>query len=179
MLYSASSIYEANHMIFQGVSYTISTTTLPPLLALPTAQPAHTTFQHLRALTHRHQLILTTLSTSTLLLAYILSPPRGRHPYLLWATLAIGAGYGRDIWAGVVEKVKGKNGGKGKDEASGSDSSDEEWEVEGSVGSLNGEVVREGMEKWRGKMMGRTAVWGIGWLVTVVGLWGDKGVMRW
>lgn len=79
--------------------------------------------------------------------------------------------------------MKGKGGvGGGQGGARTPDSSDEEWEVEGrdrdgngnaSGGSLNGEAVREGMEKWRGKMLGRMAVWGVGWLVTVVGLWGD------
>lgn len=78
----------------------------------------------------------------------------------------------------VVKRGRGERG----DESGGSpmtpDSSDEEWEVEGEKdgsrsGSLNGEAVREGMERWRGKMVGRTAVWGVGWLVTVVGLWGD------
>ena len=57
------------------------------------------------------------------------------------------------------------------------ESSDEEWEVEGdgsgSGEGVNGEAVREGMERWRAQMVGRTAVWGVGWAVTVVGLWGD------
>ena len=87
----------------------------------------------------------------------------------------------------MKKKGKGGSGGsRGKGEGLGGvgvgartpDSSDEEWEVEGrdrdaSGGLLNGEAVREGMEKWRGKMAGRMAVWGVGWLVTVVGLWGD------
>ena len=72
---------------------------------------------------------------------------------------------------------KARKNGKGEERGVRSrtpDSSDEEWEVEGaSTGGLNGEAVREGMEKWRGKMVGRTVVWGVGWLVTVVGLWGD------
>lgn len=45
----------------------------------------------------------------------------------------------------------------------------EEWEVEG----VNGEVVRDGMEVWRGRQVVRTAVWGVGWLMAVVGIWGD------
>lgn len=159
--------------LLTGVSYTTTTTTLPPIQSLPSAQPASNTFQHLRALAHRHQLLLSTLSSTSLLLAYTLSPPRGRHPYLLWATLAIGFGYTKEIYGSVVGRVKGK-GDESRARSRTPDSSDEEWEVEGaSTGSLNGEAVREGMEKWRGKMVGRTAVWGVGWLVTVVGLWGD------
>lgn len=159
--------------LLTGVSYTTTTTTLPPIQSLPSAQPASNTFQHLRALAHRHQLLLSTLSSTSLLLAYTLSPPRGRHPYLLWATLVIGLGYTKEIYGSVVGRVKGK-GDESRARSRTPDSSDEEWEVEGaSTDSLNGEAVREGMEKWRGKMVGRTAVWGVGWLVTVVGLWGD------
>lgn len=45
----------------------------------------------------------------------------------------------------------------------------EEWEVEG----VNGEVVRDGMEAWRGRQVARTAAWGVGWMMSVVGIWGD------
>lgn len=104
------------------------------------------------------------------------------------------SGYGREIYRGAVGVLVGGGGGGGKKKNDGGDgsgkegatrsrtpdSSDEEWEVEGSgdggdggSGGVNGEAVREGMERWGGKMLGRTAVWGVGWLVTVVGLWGD------
>ena len=66
------------------------------------------------------------------------------------------------------------NHGKGKEEVrGGSESGDEEWEVEGGRGGLNGEVLREGMERWRGRLVGSGVVWGVGWVVSVVGLWGD------
>ncbi len=48
----------------------------------------------------------------------------------------------------------------------------EEWEVE--EGSVNGEVLREGMEKWRGMMGWRAGIWGLAWGVAVVGIWGDR-----
>lgn len=48
----------------------------------------------------------------------------------------------------------------------------------GSVGSLNGEVVRDGMERWRGKMMARGATFAVGWVVSVVGLWGDGALFN-
>ena len=54
------------------------------------------------------------------------------------------------------------------------ETSDEEWEDGGAKsGELNGEVVRESMEKWRNNTAGKTFVWGLGWLLAVVGLWGD------
>ena len=70
-------------------------------------------------------------------------------------------------------------GGNGGSDSSGSGSGDEDWEVEGaaaSTGSLNGEVVRDGMERWRGKQMARGLVFAAGWVVTVVGLWGDGAI---
>jgi len=146
--------------IHQGVSYTLSTTTLPPLLALPSASPAHATFLQLRALTTRHQVALSALSTSSFLLAYALSPSRAKHPYLLWATLATVAGFGSEIWGMVVKRKETDDEGL------------EEWEVE--EGSVNGEVLREGMEKWRGKMGWRAGIWGLAWGVAVVGIWGDR-----
>jgi len=94
-------------------------------------------------------------------------------------------GYSRDIWSNITARLKGK--GKGGSDGSGSpsESGDEEWEVEngstqslkagyGSEKGLNGEVVREGMERWRGMQVGRTVVFGVGWIVTLVGLWGDR-----
>lgn len=53
-----------------------------------------------------------------------------------------------------------------------------EWEVEdseaaGKVGEVNGEVLRDGMEAWRGRQMVKTAVWGLGWMMSIVGIWGD------
>ena len=60
--------------------------------------------------------------------------------------------------------------------------SDEEWEVEASQHSagqpsssttLNGEVIRESMAQCRKRQGIKAAVWGIGWGMSIVGLWGD------
>ena len=47
----------------------------------------------------------------------------------------------------------------------------EEWEVED--GGVNGEALREGMEKWRGKMGVKAGIWGLAWGISMLGLWGD------
>ena len=39
---------------------------------------------------------------------------------------------------------------------------------------VNGEVVRDGMENWKGRMRVRGGVWGIGWAMCVLGIWGDR-----
>ncbi|CAF9937165.1 MAG: hypothetical protein HETSPECPRED_010582 [Heterodermia speciosa] len=153
--------------LLTGVSYTLSTTTVPPLLALPSAPPAHATFLQLRTLTSRHQTLLSTLSTSSLLLAYVLSPPRSKHPYLLWASLATALGFGSEIWGYVTKSMKRKDVGS-DDGLEGM----EEWEVED--GGVNGEALREGMEKWRGKMGVKAGIWGLAWGISIVGLWGDR-----
>lgn len=92
-----------------------------------------------------------------------------------------------------MKSSKGSNHqrGRGSEHAAGdrsnseSSSGDEEWEVENGVasghmrrsGELNGESVREGMERWRGVQVGRTVAFGVGWVVSVVGLWGDRFVV--
>lgn len=82
------------------------------------------------------------------------------------------------VGSGVKQGVQGEgaHGGRLQGNGTGADSSGEDdWEVEGarSGEGLNGEVVRDGMEKWRGRMVGRTVVWGVGWALAMVGIWGD------
>lgn len=167
--------------LLTGLSYTLSTTTVPPLLALPSATPAHSTFRHLRALTSRHQVLLSTLSASSFIMAYLLSPSRSRHPYLLWASLAVGLGWSGEAYASVKRRVSRKKTGRENASSAGrkanrivkegSWTEDEEWVSD--EGNVNGEVVREGMNGWRVKQGLKAGVWGLGWAMAVVGLWGD------
>ncbi|CAL8583629.1 hypothetical protein XPA_009250 [Xanthoria parietina] len=166
--------------LLTGLSYTLSTTTIPPLLALPSATPAHSTFRHLRTLTSRHQVLLSSLSASTLVMAYLLSPPRGRHPYLLYATFATAAGWGAEAYGKIRGSKQAEQKGGAVDDGKrwkglgkeGSWTEDEEW-VADEEGKVNGEVVREGMEGWKVKQAIKAGVWGAGWVVAVLGLWGD------
>lgn len=43
---------------------------------------------------------------------------------------------------------------------------------------MNGEVLREGMETWRDRQKLKTGIWGVGWAMCVVGLWGDGAKWR-
>ncbi len=54
----------------------------------------------------------------------------------------------------------------------GSWTEDEEW-IADEEGNVNGEVVREGMEVWKVKQKIKAGIWGVGWAMAVVGLWGD------
>ena len=86
----------------------------------------------------------------------------------------------------------GVGGGTASGAAGGADSSgDEEWDLgvsgvakSGTMGAAgaqsqsqsqawNGEAVHEGMERWRKRMGWKSGVWGLGWAMAVVGLWGD------
>jgi len=135
------------------VSYTLSTLTLPSLLSLPSATAAHTTFLHLQTLAKTHLRALSALSTTTLVLAYALAPRRGRHPYLLWTALTVALSGGVDFALRHDEEQL---------------RSTEEGE-----GALNGEMVRRSVERFRVAQAVRAGVAGVGFLMSVVGIWGD------
>lgn len=50
---------------------------------------------------------------------------------------------------------------------------EKEGEMEADAEELNGEVLREGMGAWRSRQLLRTGIWGLAWIMTVVGIWGD------
>lgn len=111
-------------------------------------------------------------------MAYLLSPSRLRHPYLLWASLAVGLGWGGEAYASVKRRVPRKREGtvdadrkSNRAVKEGSWTEDEEWVSD--EGNVNGEVVREGMNGWRVKQGVKAGVWSVGWAMAVVGLWGD------
>jgi len=43
----------------------------------------------------------------------------------------------------------------------------------GEEGSVNGEMVRQGMERFQFAQMVRTGIAGAGFLMSIVGIWGD------
>ena len=75
---------------------------------------------------------------------------------------------------------KGSNVDEGGDGGGSESGGEDDWEVEmenaASTGSLNGEVVREGMERWRGRQVLRGVGFAVAWGISVVGLWGDGAV---
>ena len=38
---------------------------------------------------------------------------------------------------------------------------------------VNGEVVREEMEGWQRALRWKGLAWGVGWMLNLVGIWGD------
>ena len=81
---------------------------------------------------------------------------------------ALGAGKGhrdREVGRGGDRVYEVGNAGGGGGYAAKRNNNDEE--------GVNGEKVREGMERWRSAQGVRGCVAGLGWVMCLVGIWGD------
>ncbi|QDS74730.1 hypothetical protein FKW77_000890 [Venturia effusa] len=161
--------------LLTGVSYTLSTLTLPSLLFLPTAPSAAQTHAYLKSKAKRTQRILSAVAITTLCTAFALSSPRRRHPYLLWTSIVCAAGFvpgvNRFVRNGVSQEEEVDI--KGMEESGvivGSNGSSESGEEQETV---NGEIVRRGVERGRKVEAVRTGIWGLAFLLGVVGIWGE------
>ncbi len=189
----------------QGLSYTLSSLTIPALLTLPSASTAARAFDALTITAARQVRSLAALSSSAFALAYFLSPRPLRHPYLLYASglvlasqlvasdlivpylLVLGpgrAGASPSAAAAAASKQKEKDrraAARARMEASyevlgsasdaHSEGSAEEAEVEER--DVNGEEVRADVEVFLKKQIVRSALAGLGFFLSVVGIWGD------
>jgi len=134
--------------LLTGVSYTLSTQSLPSLLTLPSAKPAAYTLRQTTRLATLHIRTLSTIASLSLALAFFLSPSRARHPYLLWTSIVAAAN-------GMVGfHVDG-------------DMANEEAE------EVNGEQVERKTRERQWTEFGRAALSGVGFIMSVVGIWGD------
>ncbi|KAK0659513.1 hypothetical protein DIS24_g3975 [Lasiodiplodia hormozganensis] len=156
--------------LLTGVSYTLSTSALPALLELPTAVHGYTTFLSMQYAAKRHVRLLTATAVSTLSLAFILSPPRARHPYLLWTSLVAAAG-----GAGVDYAMRRQNGDSetGAPDDNGSANAERSWVDLEKGEDVNGEMVRNGVERFRIAEGARAAINGLAFTLGVIGIWGD------
>ena len=140
----------------QGVSYTLSTQSLPSLLTLPSAQPAAYTLAQTTRLAALHTATLSGLSLSALGLAFALSPPRIRHPYLLWTALVAGCAGAVTLRADapvLLAKQQSQNQQSGVE--------------------INGEQVERAARERQVWEFVRTGVSAVGFAMAVVGIWGD------
>lgn len=137
------------------MSYTLSTQSLPLLLTLPTAKPAAYTLTNTIRLAARHTAILSSLSFATLTTAFLLSPPRIRHPYLLWTALVAGASGALTL---RTDGTALRLWGKARDDTA----------VE-----VNGEQVEQQARERQGWEFVRAGLSGVGFAMGVVGIWGD------
>jgi autophagy-related protein 33 len=90
--------------VIQGVSYSLSTLTIPTLLTLPSAAAAAKAFKSLNVTAKTQLQVLTGVSSAAFLLAFILSPRSCRHPYLLYTSLLVATSGFADKIAPYVTK---------------------------------------------------------------------------
>lgn len=177
-----------NAGLLQGLSYTLSTLTLPTLLTLPSATSASRAFTNLTAVSLTHLRTLAGISSSSFLLAYLLSPRGQKHPYLLWTTAFVASSGLIDFILRPATKTitdaraaekQGDGKGKGRQmdssyEVLGHDSnSDATLSGEELEEDANGEGVREQMEGFMTNQIARTFIAGVGFAMSVIGIWGD------
>jgi autophagy-related protein 33 len=177
------------------VSYTLSNISLPALLHLPTAPLAQATHAATHKRARRAQRILAATAAAAFSAAYLLSPRRAKHPYLLYCAILAGAGSYCDgaragavgsAWARFVggrgdeaqEKkgVRERRSNEGLGESGvmvGQSSSASEADEEDAEAGVNGEMVRRQMEEGVRAERVRMGVWGLGFFFSVLGLWGD------
>lgn len=194
-------------MSLQGLSYTLSSLTIPALLNLPSADAAARAFDALTTSAKRHLGTLSTVSSSAFALAFLLSPRYFRHPYLLYTSLLVLSsrlivsdriaplvGLGVKATPGETARKQQRErreraaaaaaAARARMEASyevlGSDvhsegagsASGEEHDEAGDE-HVNGEEVRVRVESFLKRQLVQTGVAGVGFLLAVVGIWGD------
>ncbi|KAK4502684.1 hypothetical protein PRZ48_006110 [Zasmidium cellare] len=138
--------------LLTGVSYTLSTQSLPSLLTLPSAKPAAYTLSQTTRLATLHVRTLSAVSAASLFLAFYLSPPRIRHPYLVWTGLVAAA-------SGALNLAM--------------DKSAKQHVAIDEVGDVNGEQVEKRARDQQYLEFVRTGVAGLGFTMGVIGVWGD------
>lgn len=198
----------ADYASIQGLSYTLSTLTVPTLLTLPSASTAAKAFRSLTTTARTHLRTLAGISSTAFFLAFVLSPRSARHPYLLYtsALVAISRLSVSDYVAPylfahphtpVSSSQRHQSSAARRDRSSarrmeasydviGSDAhseatldsaSDRSIEDDGAAAAdVNGEEVRGEVEAFLKKQVVSAATAGLGFLMAVVGIWGDGAV---
>lgn len=146
-------------MKLQGVSASLSTIALPALLTLPTAVTARSTLTYLSSKTRVYTSYLRYITTFALFSAYLLSPPRLRHPYLLYTSIFTfvsgpGVDYAVSLKEGTNERRATLN-------------------LEAQGDDVNGEQVRLQVERMKLTEGVRAVVGGLSFAMSVIGIWGD------
>lgn len=167
----------------QGVSYTVSTVSLPSLLCLPSSSSASRAASALTASLASPLHTLTALSAVPLLLSFALSPRSARHPYLLYTSLlaVLSSAAPRLLPRPAASAPRRSQAGtRRQPRAAGMEAS---YEVLGDVGSeaaseeeideVNGEEVRLEVEGLARGYVARTGFAALGFAMAIVGLWGD------
>ncbi|KAK6505798.1 hypothetical protein TWF481_007689 [Arthrobotrys musiformis] len=142
--------------LLTGVSFATSFASIKSLLTLPSAPAAHRSFTHLTNSISSLTKPLTYITTISFITAYIFSPSHKKHPYLLFTAVlpVLSSGYAYAVLnpkAERMDRLLEENGEKG----------------------VNGEELRNGILEWEQASWGVVAGRGLGFLLAVVGIWGD------
>ena len=165
----------------QGISATLGLFSVPALLALPSANNASTAFAELTRTTGVIR-TLAGISATTFLAAFVFAPEDLRHPYLLWSTLLVGASGCFDLFLGqtaapvVVATKKAKEPRRRMDasyEMVGDSTSEGKLSDYLAEETVNGEELRKAMVQFATTEKIRYAVSSMGFVLSLVGLWGD------
>ncbi|KAJ4363818.1 hypothetical protein N0V85_009310 [Neurospora sp. IMI 360204] len=192
--------------LLTGVSFTLSTLTIPALLTLPSANDAARALESLSTSAKKHLRTLSTVSGSAFAIAYYLSPRAYRHPYLIYTSLLvfgsrfITSGFFGPYFSFITpavpasfssgmssvsfvtarssqqkKKTSTPRGLEASYEVLGDPSHSEsgEEDVEEELANVNGEEVRANVEVFLKKNIVQSAVAGVAFLMSVVGIWGD------
>ncbi|KAL1305925.1 hypothetical protein AAFC00_004067 [Neodothiora populina] len=133
--------------LFTGVSYSLSTLSMPALLLLPSAPQAQHAFTSLVKSSTLHLRTLAAVSAVSFPLAFAMSTPRIRHPYLLWTGAAA-------LLSLVPDFVIGQTAFKEQQDA-------------------NGETVERAVRTSQKLHAVQAAIGFAGFAMAVVGIWGD------
>lgn len=211
----ASAVVVNRHRIAdnqQGLSYSLSTVTVPSILSLPSASDAVRAFQNLYPSATTRLRVLTGVSATSFLLAFFLSPRAFRHPYLVYSSvLCLTSGFAEQI-APYVLKGSPENSSEAvaarrqarreREEArkaariarqearmeasyevlgdSHSDAATSDSEAAAAAAAeeeiLNGEEVRGEVEGFKRTQIVQTAIASVGFLMSVIGIWGDGAI---
>jgi len=168
--------------LLTGLSYTLSTLAVPTLITLPSASTGSKSFADLKYYSQQQLRILTLVSTGSFLCSFMLSPRYAKHPYLLWTSVLVLAGQGYDMFTqqastpAITITPKPKKSSNRPVEQSYDtlgDSNSDGTESDDMAEDINGEEIKAQMERFGRSMMKQTAITGVGFAMSLVGLWGD------
>lgn len=198
----------ADQTPIQGLSYTLSTLTVPTLLTLPSASTAAKAFRSLTTTARTHLRTLAGVSSTAFFLAFVLSPRSARHPYLLYTSALVAisrlsvsdfvapylfahphqpassSSHRQSSSAARKDRLASRRmeasydviGSDAHSEATLDSASDRSIEDDGATADVNGEEVRGEVEAFLKKQVVSAATAGLGFLMAVVGIWGDGAV---
>lgn len=166
--------------LLTGVSYTVSTLTLPVLLRLPSSASAAHGLATLSAALKTPVLALTSFAAVPFLISFAIAPRAARHPYLLYTSLlAVLSSVAPVLVPQPTPKpiapAAPKPSARARMEASYEVLGDTHSEPasEEDIEDSNGEDIRAQVEGLARGYVARAAVATLGFALAVVGIWGD------